>query len=433
MKKDSFSTFVIFWLSQSVSQLGSAMTAYALTIWAFKTTDSAMTVSLLTFCSTVPYILVSIFVGAYVDRHNKKRIMLLCDLAAVLCTFSVLFIYLSGGLKVYHIYIVNTVIGVMNAFQSPAQSVAVGIMVPKEKYTVASGMNSFSYSLVMILSPMIASFVSSLFGFTAVLAVDIISFFAAFLILLFFISFEDTPKNSEQKGGIFEGIKEGFDYLKSNKGLLYVIISMALINFFSRLTYENILTPMILKRSGGSELCYVIVNGVMGAAGVLGGLVILTGKVKWNCIKMIYYSCFVSFLFGDMSMGFGQSLPVWCFGAVMASFPIPFIDAGMQPLVYKLVPKDMQGRVFAVKNAIQRCAVPPGIILGGFLADKVFCPFMEGASPLASFFKLLVGDSPGAGMGVMFLMTGILGGLSSLFWYKNEHIRKLGIVMEKDL
>lgn len=73
-KKNGFTGYIIFWLSQSVSQLGSAMTGLALMIWTYKQTDSTMTVSLMTFCSYMPYILVSLLAGSFIDKHSKKNI-----------------------------------------------------------------------------------------------------------------------------------------------------------------------------------------------------------------------------------------------------------------------------------------------------------------------------------------------------------------------
>ena len=74
MKDNKFRNFIIFWLSQSVSQLGSSMTGFALSIWAYKQTSSAMSVSLMTFFSYVPYIIVSVFAGAFIDTHKKKTL-----------------------------------------------------------------------------------------------------------------------------------------------------------------------------------------------------------------------------------------------------------------------------------------------------------------------------------------------------------------------
>ena len=70
--KQNFNKYIIFWLSQSVSQLGSAMTSFALILWAYTQNGSAMTVSLMSFFNYVPYIIVSLFAGTFVDNHSKK-------------------------------------------------------------------------------------------------------------------------------------------------------------------------------------------------------------------------------------------------------------------------------------------------------------------------------------------------------------------------
>jgi len=97
----------------------------------------------MSFCNYVPYIIVSLFAGTFVDRHNKKRIMLLVDSVAAGCSVIVLLLTVWNGLQMWHIYLVNSIIGVMNAFQAPASSVAIGRIVPKDKLVNISGMNSF--------------------------------------------------------------------------------------------------------------------------------------------------------------------------------------------------------------------------------------------------------------------------------------------------
>ena len=142
--KSGFTYYIIFWLSQSRFPAGKPpMTGLSLIIWAYKQTDSAMAVSLMTFCSYVPYILVSLFAGSFIDRHRKKTVMLAADSAAAVCTVFVWMLLINGRLDIRYIYVVNAVTGFMNAFQFPAQSVAVGMLVPKELYARASGMDPF--------------------------------------------------------------------------------------------------------------------------------------------------------------------------------------------------------------------------------------------------------------------------------------------------
>ncbi|MDE7238377.1 MAG: MFS transporter, partial [Lachnospiraceae bacterium] len=143
----NYKKYIVFWLSQAVSQLGSQLTGFAWILWAYSQSHSAMAVSLMTFFNYVPYILVSLAAGAFVDSHSKKRIMLVSDSIAAICSVAVLFLSMSGGLRIYHIYMVNFVIGLTSAFQGPASAVAVGKMVPEEKLAQVSGMNSFSGNL----------------------------------------------------------------------------------------------------------------------------------------------------------------------------------------------------------------------------------------------------------------------------------------------
>ncbi|MCM1159215.1 MAG: MFS transporter [Bacteroidales bacterium] len=425
MSNNKFGNFIFFWISQSISQLGSAMTSFALIIWAYKQTNSAMVVSLMSFCSYLPYILVSIFAGSFIDRHKKKNVMLAADLVAVLCSLFIFINCLNDTLAVWNVYFVNLIIGTMNSFQSPAEQVALGIMVEEKDYKRASGMNSFSANLSSVFAPMLAAFFHSFFGLKGVLIIDFATFILAFVILCFFIQIpEEIKKDTQEQKSIFDGCKEGFRYLMEHKGIWYIILSMACMNFFSRLTYENILSPMILARSGGNDNVLGIVTGIMGFGGVLGGLIISFKEISKDNVKLIYLSAALSFLFGDMLMGLGQNVIVWSVAAVAASLPIPFINAGQNCIMYKNIPTEVQGRIFAVRNAIQFSTIPIAIILGGVLADHVFEPFVQSENMFAGLLRMLVGEGSGSGMAVMFLCTGVLGFITSICWYRNRQIRE---------
>ena len=104
----NFRKYIIFWLSQSISQLGSSMTGFALILWIFGLNSSAMTVSLLTFFWYVPNIILSLFSGAVVDRLSKKKLMLITDSVSAVCSVAVLILNATGGLEIWHIYLVNS-------------------------------------------------------------------------------------------------------------------------------------------------------------------------------------------------------------------------------------------------------------------------------------------------------------------------------------
>lgn len=420
----NFRKYIFLWLSQSVSGLGSSMTGFALVLWSYEQSHSAMSVSLMSFCNYVPYVVLSLFVGTFIDRHRKKIIMLVSDSIAAAGSLAVLVLAATGCLAVWNIYVVNVIIGVTNAFQQPASAVAAGRLVPEEKISNVSGMNSFSGNLIVVFSPMLAAVLFAAGGLPLILLIDLASFAIAFCVLLFFIVIPELPPE-QRNDSPFVGIAEGFAFLKQEKGILYIMVTMALINFFSRLTYENILSPMILARSGESSTTLGVVNACMGTGGIAGGIIVSVKKEGRRKATAIYVSAALSFLFGDLLMAAGRNVFWWSVAAIAASLPIPFIMANQNAILYKKIPPVMQGRVFAVRNAVQYSTIPIGIILGGYLADYVFEPLMNSGSKPAEMLEKITGGGSGSGMAAMFLCTGICGFLVSMTACFNREIRKL--------
>ncbi len=425
MKKRGLRDFLKLWASQSVSQLGSELTAYSLILWVYEIKRTVLSVSLLSFCSYVPRIIASLFAGSYVDRHSKKKIMLFSDSVAAVCSLAAAVLLRSGRLEVWHIYVINALIGVMNAFQSPASSVFLGLITPKEELTRASGMRSLAGNVISVLVPVIAGAIYPVFGLAPVIIADLCTFLFAFAVLAFFIPHEeDLSAGSEEVTSPFSGLKDAAAFLKGSTGILTMMLTMALVNFFSRLTYENILSPMILSRSG-SYTVLSAVNTVIGIAGIAAGLLIsLTGREP-EPTAGIFLGCALSFFCGDLLMAFGRSALAWCIAGAVTSFPIPYIMSGQHSVMYNMVPKDLQGRVFALQAVVQYSSIPVGILLGGILADRVFEPFMASGSPAAAFLGRLVGAGPGSGMAVMFICTGLIGTLWSLAAYSSRGVREL--------
>lgn len=424
MEEKSFKRYIVLWLSQSISGIGSSMTGFALVLWAYGQRHSAMSVSLMSFCNYVPHVFLSLFVGSFIDRHKKKIIMLVSDSIAAAGSVAVLAFLLAGCLEVWNIYAINAVVGITNAFQQPASAVAVGRLVPKERISNVSGMNSFSNNLIVVFSPMLAAFLFAAGGLPLILLIDLASFGFAFCVLLFFIT---IPEQEQEKkySSPFAGIAEGFNFLKKEKGIFYIMVTMALINFCSRLTYENILSPMILARSSGNSIALGTVNACMGIGGIAGGIIVSLKKESRHKAVAIYVSAALSFLFGDLMMAVGKNVFWWSVAAAAASLPIPFIEASQNTILYRKIPAAVQGRVFAVRNAIQYSTIPVGIILGGYLADHVFEPFMSSGNRLAEMLEIIVGDSAGSGMAAMFLCTGICGFTVSMAFCFNREIKKL--------
>lgn len=113
-------SFLILWVTQSLSSLGSSMTNFALVIWSYQEQGLALSTALLSVCSYAPYVIMSIFAGAISDKWNKKVTMLVSDSAAALCTVIVMVLLLTHRLEIWHLYVLNGINGLMNTIQQPA-------------------------------------------------------------------------------------------------------------------------------------------------------------------------------------------------------------------------------------------------------------------------------------------------------------------------
>lgn len=409
-----FKAFLILWFGQSISALGSAMTNYALIIWAYQQQGTASSITMLSVCSYLPSILFCFLAGTIADRLDKKRIMLISDFIAACGTATVFFLYTMGSLHVWHLYIVNAAISLMNAFQNPASYVAVSLIAPKEHFARVSGLQSFSSALISILTPALATALLTLSGLRTVFLIDLSSFAFAFLTLLFFIRIPKVQQTASQEESFPQRIVSGIRFLHRHDAILRMILFFSFVNLLASMAGNAILPAMILARTGGDNVTLGIVTSAIGLGTLAGSIVVTFLRPARRKTAVIFWSCAVSFLLCDIPWALGRSLVIWVAAAFLGNFPLPFLNANLTTIMRTQVPIDMQGRVFAARDTLQYITIPLGLALGGQLADHVFEPFMASDSPLAVFLAQLVGSGYGSGMAVIFLITGLVGTIASI-------------------
>lgn len=414
-------SFIILWLTQSLSTLGSAMTNFALVIWLYSSSGSALSTAMLTVCSYAPYVVMSIFAGALSDKWNKKATMLVCDSIAAACTVTVLVLLKTGNLEIWHLYILNALNGLMNTVQQPASDVASTLLTPKEHYQKTSGMRSFSNSLVSILTPVFASAMVGFAGVESVIAFDLITFSVAFLVLLLFIKIPETENEQVKSESLLQTAKDGLSYLKTNKGIWWLIMSMAAINFIASI-YEAALSPMIL--SVADETSLGIVNACIGAANFVGSIIAVFYPAPKSRIRVIFNCLLFSMSTENFFLAFGKSTFWWSFGGILGWIVIPLMNANMDVIMRSKIPTDMQGRVYSARNTLQFFTIPIGYFLGGLFVDKFFEPFMANVSR-DSILVRLFGSGKGSGAALLFFVIGILGVLVCLIFRRVRYIREL--------
>lgn len=416
--------FLILWTTQSFSALGSAMTSFALVIWSYQQQGSALTTSLLTICSYAPYVLLSIFAGALSDRWNKKLTMLASDSFAALCSISVLMLLSAGHLQIWHLYVVNSLNGLMGTVQQPASDVAVSLLAPQKYYQKVAGLRSFSHSLVTVLTPVLATALLALAGMQVVILFDLFTFAAAFLSLLLFVRLPQAEaKADDKRDSVLQSAKSGLRYLKNNRGILNLILLLAVINFTASI-YNAALPAMLLSRTGGGEVALGLVNTVTGLATILGSILATALPSPKSRVRVILYSLLFSMSTENFLLSFGRSAAVWCIGAILGWLFIPVMNANMDVLFRGRIPIEMQGRVYSARNTLQFFTIPLGYLCGGLLVDRVFEPFMA-SRPTASLWITLFGAGKGSGAALLFFVIGIFGALSCLPFLADRHILAL--------
>ncbi|MEA5040193.1 MAG: MFS transporter [Clostridiaceae bacterium] len=416
--------FLILWTTQSFSALGSAMTSFALVIWSYQQQGSALTTSLLTICSYAPYVLLSIFAGALSDRWNKKLTMLASDSFAALCSISVLMLLSAGHLQIWHLYVVNSLNGLMGTVQQPASDVAVSLLAPQKYYQKVAGLRSFSHSLVTVLTPVLATALLALAGMQVVILFDLFTFAAAFLSLLLFVRLPQAEaKADDKRDSVLQSAKSGLRYLKNNRGILDLILLLAVINFTASI-YNAALPAMLLSRTGGGEVVLGLVNTVTGLATILGSILATALPSPKSRVRVILYSLLFSMSTENFLLSFGRSAAVWCIGAILGWLFIPVMNANMDVLFRGRIPIEMQGRVYSARNTLQFFTIPLGYLCGGLLVDRVFEPFMA-SRPTASLWITLFGAGKGSGAALLFFVIGIFGALSCLPFLADRHILAL--------
>ncbi len=404
-RKKELMDFYLLWSTQSLSQLGSVMTSFALTLWLYEKTGSALSTAALTICTYAPYVVMSIFAGAITDKFDKKKTMLVCDVLAALSTVLVLILYKTALLREWHLYAINAVSGLMNTVQEPASEVANTLIVPKEYYQKTSGLQSLSRSVISIGSPLLASALYGLTGLDVVVVTDLITFFIAFITLAFFIRIPKVTAEAEQENSVLALAKEGLRFLKKNPLILHVILFMSGVNLVAS-SFDAVLPALVIPRQGNSVLG--IVTSCSGIAMAFGSLMVTVMPKPKNRVRVIYLTMLFALGIENFVLAFSRSPVIWCIGQIIGWILVPVMGANQNVIMRNSIPVELQGRVYACRNTLQFFTIPIGLTLGGFMVDEICEPFMA-VQEAGGFLCKLFGSGKGAGAALMMFILGVAG------------------------
>lgn len=421
---------IVLWLGQFVSLVGTSMTRFAMSLWIWERTKSATAVALVWVFIFAPGILLSPVAGTFVDRWNRKRVLVVSDLVAGLATASLLLLFLSGGLQIWHVYLAALVASSAEAFQQPAQMASIINMVSPQELVRVNGLISMIQFGSLVIAPALAGTMLYTVGIPGVLGTDIGTFlFAVVLLLLVYIPQPAaTAAGAVGAGSVWRETAVGFRYLRERQGLINLLGLFMIVNLIVAV-FVGLINPTILARTGNNARLLGWILTINGLGGVLGGLLLGFWGGPKQRMQGVLGGMAVMNLLGIAVVGLGRSLPVWALGAFVVALSIPLINSCAMAILQTKVAPDLQGRVFGVVRLVAQISFPISLLIAGPLADYVFEPAMAPGGSLAPLFGALVGTGRGAGMSLLLVLSGLLGGVVGLGGYLVRAVRDVELLL----
>lgn len=425
-RPQSMKTFFVIWIGQLISLVGSGLTSFALGIWIYQETGQATPFALTALFGTLPRVLLAPVAGVIADRYDRRRIMLLADSGDALVTGVAALLLFSGQLAVWHIYLIAIASSTFSAFQQPAYSASVTMLVPKEQLARAGGLLQMGHSLEALLTPVISGALFALIGIKGIITIDLISYAFALGALLL-VRIPQPPRSqeseAESKQPMLKQAGFGWKYLRQRPGLFWMLWYFASMNFFLNLA-AILSLPLVLSFAGPAQAG--LVGSIGGAAALAGSLVMSAwgGPKERRVPPMIIFIalCGLGFLF----TGLQESLFFVSLGRGWMMFFIPLASALSQAVFQTKVAPDVQGRVFSIRMMISQSIMPLAFLLAGPLADQVFGPLMQPGGVLAnSFLGDWLGTGDGRGIALIYVICFACIALFSLAAYASPRIREV--------
>ncbi len=418
--------FAILWVGQTASLVGSSLTSFALGVSVFQESGSISAFAFIGLFAVLPRVLLSPISGVLIDRWDRRRAMIFSDAGAGVCTLIFASILLAGRLELWHVYGLTALSSVFGSIQWPAYMAAISSLVPKAKLGRANGLIQLAFAFGEILAPPLAAYLLTRIALSGVILVDCATFLFAIgtLLRIRFPRSESEDQATEHKALLPE-ILEGIRFILSRRGLAALLAYASASRFFWGMV-AALITPMILLFSTTDALGLIL--AIAGVGMFTGSLVMSVWGGPVPRIRGVLLFEIVSGI-AFLLIGARPWVLLIGLGVFVAHTTIAVIDGSNQAIWQAKVPRAIQGRVFSVQQMIVSAASPAAYLLAGYLAESVFEPILLANGTLALSIGRLIGSGPGRGIGLIFVLMGLLKLLIGGLMCANRSVRHV----ERDL
>lgn len=410
-------TYLVLWLGQFFSGLGSALTGFALGLWLYRQTGQATSYALLAFATMAPAILAAPVMGVLVDRWPRRRALLLAHGGGGLATLGLMLAFAQGDLSGWMAAPLVAMGAIFGVLAHTAFAATISQLIPAQHLTRANGLDQTGMALIHLATPIIAAFMFEVVGIEPILLLDLASYVLALLLLLWA---RWPTHHAPQPTTWMADLSFGWRYIRADQALWTLLLFIAALNFNMGMV-QVLLSPLVLAFADGRAL------GVVMSVGGLGMLVGGAAFMAWGGPNRKIYGVWGGALVYGAVLGLAALRPsVWlvAVGAFLVMATLPAIVSSAQAIWQQRVPSELQGRVFAAYGMIAGASLPLAYLCAGPLADQVFEPAMRQGWLMAGLGPW-IGHGPGRGIALLYLVLGAVMWMLTLLASRQRILRTL--------
>jgi MFS family permease len=356
-----------FWVGQTISNLGSSVTLFVLPLLVFRLTGSAFNLGISTAANFVPYLLFGLIIGAWVDRVDRKRLMIVTDIARALVLAALPLLDAFGALSVAWIYAVGFINATLTIGFDAAQFAAIPSLADQDDLVTANGRIQASYSAAMVAGPLLAGLLVAFMPLSDLMLIDAGSFvLSALSLMLIGRSFNASERQAS--ASIRQDIAEGLRYVLGHPVLRNISAMMALVNFVATTTYAQ-LVLFASDRLQASETQVGLLFSAGSAGVVVLGLAAGVLRKRWSFSTVALGALMIEGLL-TIALAFTTSFAVATVLWTLISGLGILFNINTSSLRQAIVPNHMLGRVISIAGVLAWSAIPLGTLLGGYLIER---------------------------------------------------------------
>ncbi|MFG1689131.1 amino acid adenylation domain-containing protein [Nonomuraea sp. NPDC049269] len=401
----SLKTFLLVALGQLVSLIGTGLTTFGLGLWVYQQTRSISMFAIVSVMALLPAVVLAPIAGAVADRWNRRLVMITADSAAGCASASLAALLWTGGLQLWHVYVIVAVGAVSTAFHQPAYMAAIAQLVPKRYYGRAGGLAQLGPAAGTVLAPLLGGALVAAIGLPGIIVIDLTTFAFAVTVTLA-VRFPDTLFKKREEP-FWQEVTGGWRYITRRHGLLAIILFTSFLNLPFAMV-EVLATPLLLSLTDSRGLGIAL---SMSGIGLVVGSVIMTvtGGLARRTNGIL--GCFMALGVAFAVIGIAPHPALPAIGLFFIGLLTALLNAHWFAIVQQKVGLDLQGRVIATNLMLSWALVPVGFLLAGPLVEQVFNP--------------IAGAAQGRGIALLTLVAGAVTVLIGLAAFRYRPVRYL--------